>query len=80
MRAPSWDSASADLVAPGEFGWVRQDGEWLHVRVQPYDEALVRALGGVISVCNRRGIYRNYFPWEIHRNRGASGLGDGRRA
>lgn len=59
-------SYAGELPAPGELRYVRLYGEVREVVVQPFQERLVRELGGCISARDTAGaVYRNFLPREL---------------
>jgi hypothetical protein len=49
----------------GSVRYVRLDDMVREVVVQPYDERLIRTLGGCISGRLITGVYRNFYPREL---------------
>ena len=54
-----------ELPAKGSTRYVRLHGVVYPAVVQPYQEELVRELGGCISARLPTGVYRNFYPHEL---------------
>jgi hypothetical protein len=61
---------TGELPAKGSTRYVRLHGVVQPAVVQPYQEELVRELGGCISARLPTGVYRNFYPHELKRSPG----------
>lgn len=59
---------AGELPVSGSTRYVRLHGIVCPAVVQPYQEKLVRELGGCISARLPTGVYRNFYPHELKRS------------